>query len=163
MSLLFTPNGFPLFCSKLEFENVAREVNNVLDGERSSINMSFEKQLEVLSVFTWALTSVGNIFKPFVKYPNVAVSPTVAAYLTSLASDLERKTKPARDMIIWSSLFALHDNEANHKAVSTETAKVLRDASVYAPYLVVSQLSKVMSITEVLGTMDILFGDHTGN
>ena len=163
MSLLITPNGFPLFCSKVEYENVAREVRRVLDNADGTVGLTFERQLDILTVFVWALETTGSFFKPIVKYPNMAISPTVTSFLTSMATDLDRTSKPARNVILWPSLFALEDNPDQHRPVSVSALKLIRDASVYTPHLIVTQLSKVLSASEMVDMMGILFGDHTGS
>ena len=52
MTLLITPNGFPLECTRDEYEVTAEKVNRVIAAIEPSDEINFSVQLDLLTVFT---------------------------------------------------------------------------------------------------------------
>ena len=167
MTLLITPNGFPLGCSKEVYEIAAREVELVLNKRHTAAEITFDVQLSVLTIFVKALRDTGGFFTPIVKEPRHLINPTVVSFLTSLASDvsdLDKKVNYSlsdKNIVLWSSLFSLAPVESDEVPPSKASVALLKDASLLEPHQFVARLSKVRSISEIMDYMKILFGDHT--
>lgn len=167
MTLLITPNGFPLNCSKEVYEIAAREVELVLGKRHTAAEITFDVQLSVLTIFVKALRDVGGFFKPIVNEPRHLVNPTVVSFLTSMASDvsdLDKKVNYAlsdKNIVLWSSLFSLAPVESDSVPPSKASVALLKDASLLEPHQFVTRLSRSRSISEIMDMMKIMFGDHT--
>lgn len=166
MTLLITPNGFPLACSKEEFNTAARNVITAIDSIEPSDEITFDVQLDLLTVFVKAITDVRGFFEPVVSNPGIPLSTTVVAFLTALADDVNRGDTKAtyqaasRSITLWSSLFSLEMPSESLVPPSAPTLAVLKPVAILRAPDVISILSKTRSISELVDIMKILFGDH---
>lgn len=166
MNLLITPNGFPLSCSKDVYDETARNVITAIRAIEPSDEITFDVQLSLLTVFVKAIEDVGGLFAPVVDNPNTPLSTTVVAFLTALATDVNRGdvkssyTAAARSITIWSSLFSLEMPEESLVPASDQSVAMLKQAAGLKAPDVMFILSKTRPISELVDIMKILFGDH---
>ena len=165
MNLLITPNGFPMACTRDEYDTAVKEVEMIVKVTQDSDEITFGKQLELLTVFTKVLKDVGNIFLPLVSNPTLPVSPTVVSFLTAIADDVNKTTSlasyksPARNITIWSNLFSLEQTEESMVPASAKSLEVLKQASIVQSHDILTALSKTRPISEIVDIMKIIFGD----
>ena len=58
MNLLITPNGFPMACTRDEYDTAVKEVEMIVKVTQDSDEITFGKQLELLTVFTKVLKNL---------------------------------------------------------------------------------------------------------